>query len=334
MTARQPSRKNLIVLVHPGVVTGEYPYMPFESLFMGRFLMDHGYDVMLLDQRVEADWERLFAEVADQVLWAGLTVITGPQVGHALRTARRIREIRSTIPVVWGGWHPTFIPTMTVEHPLVDFVVAGIGELKVLELSEHIAGGCKGKTRHPGILSKRGRTDYVPVKETFEDLPGLPAYQLIDVENYRSENNLAGVVTSRGCPFRCGFCTIAQIAFLGRSVETVVDELDFLVNRHGFEEIRFADGLFFAQRARVLKILDKLDERGVKFRWHASTPSHAGRTTNCGGSSNPASASSTPAWNPVPRSCCHGSGRISNWTTSFTPPGNRGNSASPRPCRS
>ena len=252
--------KNLILLIHPGSVDGEFPYMLYESIFLAKFLERHGYDVAVVDQRVDADWEASVRPLLDDVLWIGLSVITGPQIGFALKTAARLREMNADIPLVWGGWHATFVPESTIVHSLVDYVIAGIGELKVLDLSRHIAEGQKGEITNPGILHKDGFVTYAACKEQFEDLPDLPAYHLLDVESYRSSNNVAGMVTSRGCPFRCGFCTIAQVSFINRPLDSVISEMEFLIGEHGFEEIGFSDGLFFAQTRRVEAILDRLDE--------------------------------------------------------------------------
>ncbi|MBT5191734.1 MAG: B12-binding domain-containing radical SAM protein [Rhodospirillaceae bacterium] len=266
--------RNLIILVHPGEVTNwlwedNFPFMPFESLFLARYLEEHGYDVMIVDQRVDGEWKQRVRGVVDQILWVGVTAISGPQVTDALKAAADIREIDADLPIVWGGWHPSFFPEKTINHPLADFVVTGIGELKVVQLSEFIAGGMKGELDVPGLLKKGVVKPVVPVKEKFTDLVEIPAYHLIDPDKYRSKNNMAGLITARGCPFRCSFCTIAQIAYINRPIESVLNEIRHLIGDLGFEYLNFADGHFFAQRARVLQIIDRMHEEGHDFKWNA-----------------------------------------------------------------
>lgn len=265
-----PQHDKSIVLMHPGTIPDEYPYVPFESMFLARFLEENGYAVDIIDQRVEPDWESRFATVAKDALFVGLTAISGPQIGHALTAAARIREMAPDMPIVWGGWHVTFVPESAIDNPLVDFIVAGIGELKILNLCRYLESGDESELEIDGILHKNGQRTYTPNREKFVDLPEFPAYHLIDLEKYRSPKQIAGVISSRGCPFRCGFCTIAQISFLTRPIEWVVDEVEFLIREKGFEEIMFADGLFFAQRSRVLRFLDVCEERDLKFRWKGS----------------------------------------------------------------
>jgi anaerobic magnesium-protoporphyrin IX monomethyl ester cyclase len=267
--------RNLVVLIHPGQVTNwlwedNYPFMPFESVFLARYLEDHGYDVMIVDQRVDENWKARVTGVLDQILWIGVTAISGPQVSDALRAAADIRAIDPDLPIVWGGWHPSFFPEKTINHPLADFVITGIGELKIVQLSDYIAGGMKGEINVPGLLKKGGSVSIAPVKEKFEELNAVPSYHLIEPDKYRSKNNMAGLITARGCPFRCSFCTIAQVAYVNRPITAVIDEIRHLVGDLGFTELNFVDGHFFAQRARVFKIIQRMEDEGLKFRWNAS----------------------------------------------------------------
>lgn len=264
------SKKNLIVLIHPGYVSGETPYAPFELMFLATYLEGKGFEVIIIDQRAETDWERRLLEVIDRVLWVGLTVITGPKILYALETSRRIKEFRQDIPIVFGGWHPTFVPDQTVAHPLVDYVVCGIGELKVADLSEHIRNGQGGVINSRGILQKNSVTTYTVEKERIDWLQARPGYHLVDIERYRSENNIAGIITARGCPFHCSFCTISQISYLNRGLDSVVEEIEFLVREKGFKFISYADGLFFAQKLRVMQLIDMIEERNLVFEWNGS----------------------------------------------------------------
>jgi anaerobic magnesium-protoporphyrin IX monomethyl ester cyclase len=265
------SKSKLVGFVHPGSTADGFPFFPFEFLYLAAFLEENGYEAIIIDQRTDDDWLAQLEDVVDQLLWLGVTAISGNQVTHALEVSQAVRNLRPDLPIVWGGWHATFVPETTIIHPLVDYVVAGIGELKILELTEYIANGQTGPIENTGILHVDHRVSYLPFKEKFEEIQRNPAYHLIDLDKYRSERNLATVITSRGCPFRCRFCTISQVSYINRDISLVVDELDYLITEKGFEEVIFADGLFFAQRSRVLKMLDAIEERGLKFKWGANT---------------------------------------------------------------
>lgn len=265
--------KSKVLFIHPGMASDERPYHPFECTFLAPPLEKAGYEVLIVDQRVltESEWKSLLSKHIEEAIWVGFTVITGPQIHFALETARYIRnELKSDLPLVWGGWHPTFVPAQTIQHPLVDYIVIGIGETKIVELTKSFLAGTAPS--YEGILSKRQLGTFpVSTKEDYTEPATMPAYHLLDMNKYRSSNNWAAMITARGCPFRCGFCTIAQVAYINRPLESVLDEIEYLVHKEGFTRINFADGLFFAQRSRVLKILDGIEERGLKFEWKAST---------------------------------------------------------------
>lgn len=260
-------KRNLIVLIHPGELSDEYPYAPFELLFLAGFVEGKGFDVMIIDQRTLPDWEDRIRQVLDEILWVGITVITGPKILYALDTAKKMKALDEGIPVVFGGWHPTFVPEQTIMHPLVDYVVCGMGELKVVELSEFIRNGEKGIIGTNGVLHKRGTTSFELQKESFDWGSIKPSYHLIDIEAYRSKNNIAGVISARGCPFQCSFCTIAKTSYINRDVEAVVDEVEYLVGEKKFSFISYADGHFFALKKRVMQIVEMTRKRGLVFQW-------------------------------------------------------------------
>ena len=171
---------------------------------------------------------------------------------------------------VWGGWHPTFVPDQTIAHPDVDYIVTGVGEQKIVDLSRYFESGAKGNLNIEGVLQKERGGIKTPWKEKPPNMRIMPAYHLVDVDAYRSENNIAGMISARGCPFRCNFCTIANVAYVNRDIDCALDEIEFLLNEKKFDSIKFVDGLFFAQRSRVFKFLERAKDRGLSFEWRGS----------------------------------------------------------------
>jgi len=265
---------NKVILIHAGTVSDDWPYHPFELTFLAPILELAGYEVIISDQRVapENEWKALLQKHLDETIWVGLSVISGPQIHYSLETCKYIRnELGSDVPFVWGGWHPTFLPDQTIQNPLVDYIVLGIGESKIVQLTKELNDG--KKPSFSGILSKNklSMLDSFSTKEQYYEPTSMPAYHLLDMNKYRSPNNWAGMITSRGCPFRCNFCTIKEVSYINRPVDSILDELEYLVQDQGFERINFADGLFFAQRNRVTKIIEAVEERGLKFEWKGSS---------------------------------------------------------------
>jgi radical SAM superfamily enzyme YgiQ (UPF0313 family) len=81
------------------------------------------------------------------------------------------------------------------------------------------------------------------------------------------------MLSSRGCPFACGFCAlyIHRRGFRARSPGNVVDEIEYLVNEHGVGVLRFQDPEFSIDQRRTARICEMIIERGIKVAWSAET---------------------------------------------------------------
>ena len=59
----------------------------------------------------------------------GITSMTGEQIRRGKTFSKMIREIDETIPIVWGGAHPSLLPEMTIEYKSVDLIITGEGDI-------------------------------------------------------------------------------------------------------------------------------------------------------------------------------------------------------------
>ncbi len=181
---------------------------------------------------------------------------------YALRAydlADRIRTTRG-IPVILGGAHPTAMPEEALEH--ADCIVRGEAELVLPELLD--------SGRIEGVVEAQPPMDL--------DAIPVPARDQLDLDFYAaSGDELAGlayrtlgVITSRGCPFRCIFCVNSNRAVKLRfhSPERVVEEIQYLVDRHHIESIAFYDELMATDYDRFTAICERLIEAGLNhLRW-------------------------------------------------------------------
>lgn len=78
---------------------------------------------------------------------------------------------------------------------------------------------------------------------------------------------IAFMITSRGCPYRCTFCSskIYTRKYRFRTAENVINEVSFLV-KNGFKDITFFDDSFTVNRKRVLEICDKIKDKQISWR--------------------------------------------------------------------
>ncbi len=109
-----------------------------------------------------------------------------------------------------------------------------------------------------------------PLEDDLDTLPN-PARDLVPLARYLAFDSHASVVTSRGCPYECIFCSAP--AWTGRKVRyrdpvKCVDEIEELA-RLGFTEITIEDDLFTLYRKHFLAVCGELIDRNTGIRWNA-----------------------------------------------------------------
>jgi radical SAM superfamily enzyme YgiQ (UPF0313 family) len=186
------------------------------------------------------------------------------------------RSLRPGVPVVLGGAHPTILPEASLEQTGADFIVMGEGEAAFAELADAVESGRRNFENIQGLAFRGpgGKTVVTPPRPLLPDLDALPfpdRESLHRLESYRPDD-LSMIMTSRGCPFRCTFCTsIWERNVRHRSVVDIVDEIEYLIKRFGVRKIFFKDDTFTLSRKRVLTFCDELDRRGIKIVWECLT---------------------------------------------------------------
>ena len=129
--------------------------MPLSLIYAARTIQREGFDVVLIDQRLQKDWRKAVVdELRKGPLLVGISVMTGMPIAHALEISRFIKE-HSRIPVVWGGVHPTIMPEQTIADNNIDVIVKGEGEFPLYELSKSFANGIWDLSSVRGISFKK-----------------------------------------------------------------------------------------------------------------------------------------------------------------------------------
>ncbi len=155
--------------------------------------------------------------------------------------------------------------------PEIDVVAHGEGELQIVQLAEWI----HGKRELQDIVGICFRAGKEVIKteqaERIKNLDQIPYLDLeaIDLSDYGG----FPVMSSRGCPFKCSFCDVAPSwgrKNTRRSVEHVLDELDYLYEKVGIEEVAFVDDLFIINRKWVEEFCRQKIERGNQMHWRAN----------------------------------------------------------------
>ena len=244
--------------------------IPLSLLTIATPLDRAGYTVRIIDQRVDKHWrETLLQELKEGPICVGISSMTGPQIEHGLVASQLVKR-HSDIPVVWGGIHPTLLPEQTVENEDVDIVVQGEGEETFFELVQTLEHG-EPLGNVKGIYYREGNRITSTAPRPLIDLNQQPplAYHLVDPKNYLfgvfGQGNIT-FETSRGCPFKCGFCYNTRVfksTWRGLTVDETIRRIKILVDDYGIRGISFSDDNFFGNRERGLEILRRIKEQGL-----------------------------------------------------------------------
>jgi anaerobic magnesium-protoporphyrin IX monomethyl ester cyclase len=241
-----------------------YPFedrSPFK-LYSGfyHFGMDRGE----IKQRIEGSGADVF----------GISSHFTPYHQEALEIARIIKMWDRRKVVAMGGAHVSCDPQGVLESPFVDCVILGEGEIRLPLLLDAIERGKKGLLREIDGIGYRidGEKHIQPLRRFIENLDGLPfpARELLPLDHYRMRQGRSTmIVTSRGCPHACTYCSTRVhmgAMFRTRSVENILEEMKVCWDRHGIRMYDFEDDNFTFDQVRAKSLMRLLIETFGKGR--------------------------------------------------------------------
>lgn len=195
--------------------------------------------------------------------------------------ATELRKAFPKMPLVIGGAHARFYPVESLKYSEFDYAVFGEGELSFAELIDSIE-----KSRHldkvKGIAYKsKGKVTRNGTREWIADMDSLPfaSWDKLPLEKYGAlltggKKNFICMMTSRGCPYQCTFCS--ETSRLGRkframSVERIFNEIKHVYEKNGVRYIAFYDDTFTADMKRIESLCDRIIESGMSLKWDCRT---------------------------------------------------------------
>lgn len=253
--------------------------LPLGLAYLASVLEREGHKVKVLDcPTLEYDLKDLEREIkgfSPQVM--GITSTTST-IYDAYKVARLTKEISPKAVVVIGGPHVSFTAEQTLrECPFIDVVVRGEGETTTEELITCLEEG-QPLEEVRGISFRKDEkvveTENRPFIENLDELP-FPAYHLLPMDRYKvGRHHFANIITSRGCPFSCIFCSSSQLCgkrWRARSPENVIEELKVLKYEYNISEVEFLDDTFTLNSPRAEKICDLMIRENLNLSWSASS---------------------------------------------------------------
>lgn len=196
----------------------------------------------------------------------------------AWEMARTVKDVVPRAVVIVGGMHCSALPENTLEEPAIDYGVTGEGEES---FREFLAALCEGRdvVGIPNLVYRRdSRVMVNPRRPPLSELDRIPfpARELFDGAQYGMNLNRRAtgarnttLLTSRGCPYGCVFCSKAVYGrvFRQRSPGNVIAEMLWL-EREGYGEVLIVDDTFTVNKTWVLEFCRQCGASGLRLRWN------------------------------------------------------------------
>jgi len=264
-------------------------FPPLGILYLASVLDDKGVEVSVLDQPAKGFTED---ETVNWIHKENPDILGFSTFSSSGRTAalisKKVKEKNPNVVIVFGNHYATFNSERILrKYPYVDITVRGEGEDTVIDLVSCLAK--KGELKRVqgitfrndgGIFSTSDR----PLINDLDSLP-IPNRELTDVEYHCmigginvAPKKFTSIVSSRGCVYRCRFCSCTQFArntWRPRSVESVLEELHLLASE-GYKQFIFVDDSFTLNQKRVINLCRAMRKQKIDMEWICE-----GRVNNC-----------------------------------------------------
>ncbi len=182
---------------------------------------------------------------------------------EAMVTAETVKKFHPGCKVVLGGHHPTVLPESVLKNRAVDFVLRGEGEISMPLLAKAVRED-KDPGTIPGVAFWTGAGKMIindPVWMDYLDQSPRPAMNLINHSFYqRKKRGSAVIVTSRGCPMKCSYCSVgsSSIKYRQKNIDAVIAEMNEAVTDYNAGFIDFEDENLSLSKEWFMTLLNEI----------------------------------------------------------------------------
>jgi anaerobic magnesium-protoporphyrin IX monomethyl ester cyclase len=266
----------LIILLHPRSTRPKNRRFPLSVLALGAVL-EGKEDYEIVDGNIDPDpahtIDAIMAKRPAEAL--AVSVMPGPQMVTAVELSKRFKAKYPKVPVIWGGYFPSLYPEATLNAPYVDIAVRGQGEDTFQELLPALRNG--RDYRHIAGVSYRDPFGLVVNTKDRAirspgDFPWMPYHRLREPHKYIARTFLGDRTAvhhaSYGCPFRCTFCGVTEVAG-GRQKSEVPERtaavLGHLKREYDINAVQFYDNNFFLRESDTADLAERITP--LKLSW-------------------------------------------------------------------
>lgn len=255
------------------------PYPPLGLLCLSAYLKSRGFRVQIFDSTFAtmSSFASLLKKSDCPILGLYCNLITRRNILHMIGLAKK-RGCR----VILGGPEAAPHAENFLRHG-ADIVVRGEGERTLEELLRELRKDPPQLDQVPGIsyLRQDLAIHHTPERALIDNLDSLPLpdRQAIQLGSYsdswkkRHGQDSLSLVTMRGCPYRCTWCsrTVFGESYRRRSPVHVVDEIAQLLDRYHPDQFWFADDVFTIRHPWLFQLADLLDKNHLRIQFECIT---------------------------------------------------------------
>jgi len=256
---------------HPSNDNSIFRFPPLGLGYLAAYLKARGFSVDLVDCTFLTPKEALQKIRHSNPKIIGMYSMFSMK-HKALQMAKLLRKDCELL--VAGGPLPTSNPEGFLND--FDIVAIGEGEETLLELADKIERGTDYSCVKGIAYHEKGQIKRAPPRsfiQNLDDIP-FPAREFFDNDAYKEHYSrnfgytITSVMTSRGCPFNCDFCSrpVFGNQFRTRSAANIVEEMTEIC-KLGYDRIWFADDCFTLNRRRLLDVCHEIIKQDVKIDW-------------------------------------------------------------------
>lgn len=287
-------KANKVLLINPkqSVAKGSIRRLPTHLglMYIASVLERAGHNVHILDspcegydQVYETDGLEFYG-INDEKLaliirdakpdFVGVSCLFSKQLDEVRRTCKIVKQAYPQAMTVVGGMYPSlFAGEILASSPEIDYIIQKEGESRLLNL----VNNPENPESHDGLAyRKRGKVIVNPALfvEDVSKLP-MPARHLVDLKRYikiglfsnpfSRKEMIEQVLCSRGCAFRCDFCSTPRFwgNYRRRNARDILREIIYLRDAYGVEEIQFRDDNLTIDRENALRLFQSMKGLGI-----------------------------------------------------------------------
>ncbi len=252
---------SILLLSPPSSHTAEFPRLALA--YLSASLKHHEIDHDLLELALYKDWKEKLRPLIYKHDIISITATTGEMDNVEVLTTY-IKSIKDQSIIILGGIHATICPAESLRSVGIEYCIRGEGEDSLIEF-------LKGKK--PKNLCYAGNMGEIGLLPDLNNRP-FPNYDKFELDKYLDSTFLARsvqVLTSRGCPYHCIFCSKGLgETFRPRTPEDVVSEMKYLKSTYNVKKIRIVDDNFSLDLYRAKEICRLMISKNLNIKWIAA----------------------------------------------------------------